>query len=340
MVKHSERKHSPGFFGRLLRSLVSITILTTLVLGITFSVKQLSTLDSQKLVNMSSPVLAKLGLDEEQVGEVAGALVEKVSEVDSTLNSEDIAIKETTEDEKQLELTIAIMSDAEDDTANMTKALDLAKENNVNAVFYLGDFTSWGDTASLMKMKDILDQSGLNYFAIPGDHDLAASVQDGDVSGLENFKSVFGDYFHSVSMGNYKFIVMNNAANFTPLSEDQMSWFTSEVSTADYVLLSQPLYHPTIKLYMGIVDGQEVAEVKLQGITLLDTIRQSNVKAIIAGDQHNFSKSADVEKGELEHIVTGALVGNESELRNPQKPRFTLLQLFTDGTYKVKEVVL
>ena len=42
MTKHTEKKHSPGFFGRLLRSVISITILTALVLGITYTVKQLA----------------------------------------------------------------------------------------------------------------------------------------------------------------------------------------------------------------------------------------------------------------------------------------------------------
>lgn len=339
MSKHTEKKHSPGFFGRILRSIVSITILTALVLGITYTVKQISTLNSQKLVHLSSPLLDKLGLNESEVGEVAGALIEKVSDVENPLIN-DIKTSESTEEVSNLEFKVAIMSDVENDTAGLEKALNLAKEENAIAVFYLGDFTSWGDVESMTKMKSILSESGMTYYAIPGDHDLAASVQDGDTSGLANFKNVFGNYYHSITLNNTKLIIMNNAANYTPIESSQLAWFKNEVVNADFVLLSQPLYHPTIKLYMGIVNGTEIEAVRDQAKILLDEIRQSNVKAIIAGDQHNFSRNNDNEKGNLEHIVTGALVSNDQELRNPQKPRFTILEVYRDGTYKIREVVL
>ncbi len=335
MPTSANKKNNPGFFGRLLRSLLSITILTALVLGIAYSVKQLSTLSPQKLVRVSTPLLDKLGVDSDKVqklGEVAGVLIEKTSE----------NTPETTEDAKDAKVvfTAAIMSDAENDTESFAQALKQAKEKKVEAVFYLGDFTNWGDEKSLQTMKDILDDSDLIYYAIPGDHDLAASVKDGDQSGLLYFKKVFGNNFHSIMINSKKFVMLDNSANFTTISVDLMDWFKTETDLADFVMLSQPLYHPIIKLVMGTANGEEVPNVKAQADDLLQAIRQSDTKAIIAADQHTFSKNTDPEKPTLQHIVTGALVKNDGELRNPQTPRFTLLEIYDNDTFKVKEIVL
>ncbi|HSX39016.1 MAG TPA: metallophosphoesterase [Candidatus Saccharimonadales bacterium] len=335
-MTNTYKRHSPGFFGRLLRSIISVFILSTLVLGISYSVKQLSTLNSKKVVNMSMNLASRFGMDNSKIGEVAGALIDRSNSV--TIND----TPTSTESHKTIskEFTFAVIADSHDDIPNLTKALDMAKKENAQAVFFLGDYTNWGDKDSLQKMKSTMDASGLTYYSIPGDHDLAASVQAGDTAGLTNYKQVFGDNYHSITLKGKKVVMLDNSANYTTVSSTLINWFKSEVINADFVMLSQPLYHPTINLVMGVVHGNTVPDVKAQAEELLSYIRTSSVKAIIAGDQHNFSENTDPKKSTLQHIVTGAVVGNDIELQNPQKPRFTLIDINNDGSYTVRDTPL
>ncbi|MFA6982178.1 MAG: metallophosphoesterase [Patescibacteria group bacterium] len=232
--------------------------------------------------------------------------------------------------------TIALMADSEDDISSLQKALEIATQRSVNMIFFLGDYTSWGDISSLEKSKLAMESTGISYLSIPGDHDLADSVQKGDPSGLNNFKMVFGGNYHTLEFGGVKMVLLDNSPNYSKIPGEAMSWFYDQITDADLVFLSQPLYHPTFKRTMGVVDGEETPEVKSQADELLTKIREGNVKAIISADQHLFSRNVDPVDPGLEHIVIGAL---NSE-RNLQTPKFCLLRLLEDGSYEIEEVVL
>ncbi len=241
---------------------------------------------------------------------------------------------------KELALSVGLFADSEGDSANLKKAINRMEDLSVDIAFFLGDLTRWGSLEELKEGKAVLDSSDLEILVLPGDHDLAASVSKGDLLGRSKFLEVFGQNMYKYAKGDINFVLFDNSANFTPISPEDYEWFESGLATADFVILSQPLYHPTNKRVMGIVDGDIVSTVRDQAQTMLDDIRNSRVKAIISADQHFFSSNQDPKKSSLRHIVIGALVSNAEELRNPQSPRFAVLKVFSDGTYKVEEVVL
>ena len=212
----------------------------------------------------------------------------------------------------------------------MVHIVSKTKDLSIDTAFHLGDFTDLGVIDKLEEAKKILDESELNYYTIPGDRDLWQSV------GIDNFKQVFGDNFHSITLKGMKFIMLDNSANYTTVDSKLMLWFSKEVEDADFVLLSQPLYHPTFNKVMGVVDGEVIAKVKEQAQEILNLIRQSKVKAIISGDQHSASINPDIQNPTLSHIVVGAITSD----RNLQSPRFSVLKVYADGNYKIEDILL
>ncbi len=319
-------------FKKAIKSFFSVLVLTSLVLGITLTVKGISDLNEKKIVGLAS----KIGME----GQVAGLFSKRsvkdlVLQVSSTINL-GATPENNIVNKKEILFKIAIIADSENDYDNLNKALEKVKTLNVYEVVHLGDLTEWGDVGSMMKIKEYLDNSKLNYVTIPGDHDLAESVGNKDVTGLANFTQVYGDNFHILNTNGMKIVILDNSANYTPISNTLVEWFKAQVVNADFVMLSQPLYHPTNSRAMGIVDGEPTPVVVAQALLLLDMIRKSNVKAIIAADQHISSENADPVKSDLKHIVVGAL----TKARNLQTPRFSLMTVYNDKSFTTEDVIL
>lgn len=251
------------------------------------------------------------------------------------LKEDKMEVRGEEKDDKIL-FTISIMADSENDFKNLEKAVRLSEELNVDYIVFLGDYTSWGDFDSLIQARNIMESGRTPYVSVPGDHDLAASVNTGDFSGSRNFSQVFGNNFHILSFQNRKMVVLDNSANYTKIPEDLISLFHSELDDAEFVFLSQPLYYPYSSIVMGFVDGVEVPDVRTQALGLLEKIRMSSVKVVFSADQHLFSRHSDPIRENLEHIVIGAINSD----RNLQSPRFCLLHLFESGGYEIEEVVM
>lgn len=244
---------------------------------------------------------------------------------------------------KEIAVKIGLFADSEGDWENLQKALAKMEDLSVTVAFFLGDLTRWGSKEELLAGKEILSASNIEIFVIPGDHDLAASVADGDETGRKYFLETFGNNMYMYENDGNKFILFDNSPNFSPISTKDFDWFRKNIEESngvDFVILSQPLYHSVNSRIMGIVEGDIVSTVHEQAQEMLTIIRDSKVKAIIAAEQHFFSNSADPERNNLRHIVIGALVSNDEELRNPQAPRFAVLEIYTDGTYRINDIVL
>ncbi len=200
--------------------------------------------------------------------------------------------------------------------------------------------TRYGTVEEFKKVKEILDSSKVEFLAIPGDHDLAHSVDYGDIEGRKNFKEVFGDTSHIYEEEGHKFLLFDNSANFTKVGEEEMAWFRDHVKTSHFVFLSQPLYHPTNSRVMGVFEGDVVSTVHLQAEEMLELVRESEVRAIVAADHHFYSENKDPEREGLMHFALGALVSNKDSMRNLQSSRYALLKIYKNGDYSIEEVVL
>lgn len=345
---------NPGL--RFVRSMLSVVVLAALVLGITLGAKELYSLDSAKFGKMASSLLSKIHINvtEEQVGTVAGKFAERISQTNlgSGVSTSRPAgeVDNSVYATKDVLVRIAVLSDIHDDLANLEKALDGVGARDIEYVFLLGDLTGYGDIDSLNNVKNVLDGSGIIYYVLPGDHDLAQSLNTG------NFNSVFGKEYGKIKIAGYTFIYFDNSANYTKISPSAISWLENEISNADFVLLSQPLYTESLaapfnKIYMGSTNGElkdesladEQEAVLTQGKFLLELFRDNpNVKAVVAGDHHKSSSLQDAQRSSLMHYVTGAITStlNEYPQRALQSPRFSVLSIYQDGSYNVEDVVL
>ena len=363
LFKKRRRSRKKNFLARIFRSFVAVVILTAFVLGVALATKQVATMDAKTFAKIASPVTQKLGISEEKTGEVAGEFIERFSQTginketpvdvkyDARYDSDSKDMKDVQSDSDSAEddgeiltsdkskrplVQVALLADAHEDWDNLEAALEEAEDLDVDQVFFLGDFTDWGDVPGLKNGKEMLDESGLAWEALPGDHDLAQSASKTGGGGLENFLEVFGHNYGTTKLGGYTFMYFDNSANFTPLDEERFTWFLDHVEDADFVLLAQPIYHDKSLILMGIVDGEEIEDVNNQRKMLLSKVRQAEVKAVVAADHHMSSVSKDPERASLRHFVVGALASS----RNLQTPRFSVLSVYADGSYTLDEVVL
>jgi predicted phosphodiesterase len=338
-----------------------VVVLSALVLGITLGVKNLYGTDAQTMAMKIKPLLAILhiNIDEKKIGDVAGKFVERISQTDlgsGVSTSRDVGVSDnvlgsgSNNNNENLLFKVVIMSDIHEDVQNLDKAVSLIKSRGIETVFILGDTTNYGDTTALNKVKNVLENSGLDYYVLPGDHDLAQSVN------VANFNQVFGQDNQVIQIKDHKFLLFNNSYNFTKIGTSQISWLENNIIGADFVLLSQPLYTKGLttffeNIYMGsssIEPGSEdlkskQEEVRDQGIAILSLIRsENNVKAVFAGEHHKSSKLTDSNRNSLEHYVVGAISNtvNEYPQNIIQTPRFSLLSVFKDRTYQVNDIVL
>ena len=321
-VAKRKRVRNLRFLVKFIKGIFSVVILSGFLIGLFLCLENLPFLVSK--------ISSKIGIS--GVGDLV--LIDSSQRKEAEDGSKEaLGSQKTT-------LTIGLIADSEGDNESLEKALDGLNDRNVDAVFFLGDLTQYGSLDSLRAVKDILNRSELKVLIIPGDHDLAASADDGDLSGRRNFREVFGDNIHLYESRGHNFMLFDNSPNFSKISEEDLAWFENNLPETDFVILSQPLYHPTNQRVMGMFDGDVVSTVRAQAEEMLTKIRESNVKAIIAADQHFFSKNTDPERADLLHIVVGALISNKGSFRNPQSSRYAILKIYENGNYKVEEIVL
>src|SRR3990167_10118681 len=85
-----------------------------------------------------------------------------------------------TEKIKRPVLRFAIVSDSQGENDLLNKALATAEGKGINFVIGLGDWTTVGTRQQLSVVKQVFDDSKLEYYVTAGDHDLWASRNRGE----------------------------------------------------------------------------------------------------------------------------------------------------------------
>jgi hypothetical protein len=346
----------------LFRGILSVVVLSSFILLIAAIVSGLWNTDINKFSKNIGQIFNRLNIpiDQSRVESVAGDFVERISQTDlgsgvSTyrgLAQETTSVVDTNA-AKEASVTgtrIAILSDIHEDYDNLSKALTRIGEDTITTVILLGDLTNVGDLASLNKAKKVLDDSGLDYYVLPGDHDIATSLDD------SNFISVFGMSSQVIEINGVSLLLFDNSPNFSPLPSEKLSWFKDKLPSASFVFLSQPLYteglnEPFSLMYMGSTKTpvsdpilQQKQELVLaQGGKILDLIRTShNVKAVIAGDHHKSTNLQDKVAPNLKHYFVGAVTSTVNDLPQAaiQTSRYSVLTLIDRDSFKIDDVQL
>ncbi len=234
-------------------------------------------------------------------------------------------------------LRFLMVADSHSDNKNLAKALSQGqiKYPEIKFILGLGDYTEVGTVKELIAAKAEFDLSTLRYFLIPGDHDLWDSRNKG-LDPLSNFRQTFGPSYQSFSQDGFHFILLDNSDNYHGFSDAQLEWLDDTLEKVKkegdkgiFVFVHEPLYHPSSDHTMGAVEPN----LKKQAKSLIFNLKSAEVKEILAGDIHFFSKYTEPDTA-IPMVTIGAVTSD----RNVQSPRYALGTIFDDGSLGIEDV--
>jgi len=333
--KYSRKK--PAIL-KFFNTVLAVIVISALLLGIIIIISKISSTDnvtkSSKMSKIFTLFSSKIQNSENnEIGEV---------------NQEEISGSDFIN--KLALFKICIISDIHQDLEDLKKTGEKIKTSGCDKMFIIGDLTNYGYVESLKNVRDIINTFGIEYYAIPGDHDIADSLDS------DNFNKVFGINYHVMEYEGVRFMLIDNSPNFTEISKTQMTWIQNNVGNVDFIVISQPLFTqglnpPFDVTYMGSMlntpQDDDIKEkqqlVKNQGQELLDLIRKNKqIKAIFAGEHHRSSKIEDSDRGGLFHYVVGAVTGTVNDLPQSaiQTSRFSVISIYEGKEYSVEDVLM
>lgn len=219
-----------------------------------------------------------------------------------------------------------VMADIHMDWTDWKYFLGTAKKRGDEFVIIAGDMTSLGKKSELIKAKAVLDEAGLKYYVIPGNHDLWES------SKLKEsiFNEVFGNDYQSFKVGKVKFILVNNGG-VAGLGEEQIKWLWGEVGECREWKCVVVLHMPIDNSFSTHMMGEGNTEVGNEAVNLRKLFKDNGVVDLITGHLHY---STAYESDGLRTTIVGAI----SRERNTQRPRYT--EFIMRNKILNKEVVL
>ncbi|MBM3209274.1 hypothetical protein FJZ40_03210 [Candidatus Shapirobacteria bacterium] len=180
--------------------------------------------------------------------------------------------------------SFAIISDIHSDYQSLQKSLNKIRADGAEFIIVAGDLTTVGNKKELARVKDILERSGLDYYVIPGNHDLWSTK-----SGEDPFREVFGQDYQSFQKGQIKFILVNNGDGLVGVDEAQEKWLKRELVDCPklycLVFAHMPLNHSLLAHVMG-EDNSRVAS---QAARLVKELVGAKVRELFAGHIHYLS---------------------------------------------------
>lgn len=341
MFFRKRKDYRRSWIPRIFRLFLSLVVLSILAIGVVQAYRNFSGFGSLKITPQS---LASLLTSESAYQVITGLLTlnpsqsidsaKKLISNSSTLENQNRSNTSTSGSE--LSFKFAVVSDSHLDTQNLSKALIMAKTLGAKFVIGLGDFSDVGTVDQLKASKEKFDQAGITYYVIPGDHDLWDS-RDKGFAPTTNFTDVFATPpYQSFSYQNVRIIMIYNSDNYLGLDELQLKWIDDTLFLIDqekpsvtFAFASIPLFHPSSDHVMGKTNSK----LKNQGEHLSSIFKKHGVSEVLAGDTHSFSRYTDPST-DLNMTSVGAV----TSVRNPQAPRFAIIDIYKDGSYNIEDL--
>lgn len=333
------RKKSP--IANLGRIIISLLVFAVLAIGLLKAYQSFAGIDPLKVDPKA--ILRSLITSEETYNLIIGMLelspdksLERTKALitNQPLPKDEVGSDTTFKPNAPLSYRFAVIADSHKDTGNLTKALYIAKERGVKFIVGIGDFSDVGTFDELKAIKMQFDTSGLPYYVTAGDHDLWES-REKNLGADANFKQVFGSTYQAFSYANTRIILFYNADNYLGLDGLQLKWIEDEIGNLKntnaklvFAVSSTPLYHPSSDHFMGKV----TPKLKDQAEHLISIFKKGGVDEVIFADTHFFSRYKEP-KNDLKMTTVGAV----TSVRNPQTPRFAVVDVYEDGGYNIVE---
>lgn len=339
--KKKDHRKSGGGLGGIIRLFLSLIILVILGFGLYRAYKTFSGFDP---LGVDPKSAAKSLVNPDKIYELVTGLLtispskslDKAKEILSDNNSAQNISNSHVNTSENLKFKIGVVADSHIDTQGLAKALAQLKQANVKFVVGIGDFSDVGTVAELQNTKTEFDKSGLTYYVTPGDHDLWDSRNKNE-NPYQNFTDVFQtSTYKSFSFEDIRFIIVYNTDNYLGLDGVQLKWIDDEMQRLDtenpklsFVFAGTPLFHPSSDHVMGKTN----AKLKNQADHLASIFKKHGVAEVFAGDAHFFSRYKEP-TDDLPMTSVGAV----TSVRNPQAPRYSIIDIFDDGSYNVEDL--
>jgi len=338
----SHKKNSGGVVG-VVRLFLSFIILCILGLGLLLAFRNFSGVNP---LNVSPQQILKSFVSADSAYALITSLLtfsptDSFSKAKNALSTDPNAAgvaEENTDQSAPLAFSFAIIADPHKDMTNLKRSLEQAKAANAKFVVGIGDLSDVGTDDELRNSKEQFDLAGLPYYVTPGDHDLWDSRDKGNPADT-NFKEIFGQPYQTFTYDKVRFLMVYNSDNYKGLDQGQLGWLDQELKRvyADdeakliFVALATPLFHPSSDHVMG----KETPSLKNQASHMIDLFKKHGVDEVFAADTHYFTRYTEPNLS-LKMTTSGATTSD----RNPQSPRFVMVDVYEDNTYQVKETVI
>lgn len=207
------------------------------------------------------------------------------------------------------EWQFVVASDIHNDLKNLKRVLEKAKEKRVAWVAVTGDLTNGGSEAELRAVKEVLDNGGVKYVTVPGNHD----DWQGTKEKRDIYAAVFGDRYRSFYDQGWKFILMDNS-DWRGLGEEQKEWMTTEVAECPRIKCLVMMHMPLNNAMSDHVMGEYVESTAQEAEAMVKLLVENKVVQVYAGHLHIAMTY------ELEGLRT-MLVGAVTEARS-QRPEY------------------
>lgn len=221
--------------------------------------------------------------------------------------------------EKEVIVKWGMIADVHNDTNNFSKALSDMKARELNFAIVIGDMTNGGTKKELEEAKKVLDEGGVRYYVVPGNHDLWLSEKIGS----DVFGQVFGDKYRSFKIGDEKFILINNGS-WKGLGSMQKKWIEEEVKECKVVHCMVFGHMPLKHNFSGHVMGEDSESVTKEAEWLEKLFVDNEIKEMYCGHLH-YSTSYEI------NGIRYYLVGGASSDRNTQSPRYSIGEISDQG---------
>ncbi len=261
-----------------------------------------------------------------QIGEGARQQAKRVGERIGKLKIKNEKLKIGKEGE--ILFKFAIVADSHEDEVAFPMVLERIKGEGVNFLIHLGDLVNAGELEKLKQAKSFLDNTGISYYVIPGDHDYNWQPEHS----LANFKQVFGveQIYSSFEHGGFFFILFDNSDNTNEVDVTQMKWLKEQLESMTRQPDNQTTSNTFFFSHKPFFNPYFPDKVDTNGGTILDLLAEYKVSQVFSGNVHYFARYSDPQTG-----IDITTVGAAGTYKNPL-PQYALVTVYEDGSFDIE----
>ena len=160
---------------------------------------------------------------------------------------------------------------------------NVARESNIKLLILTGDISMDGSAASYAWVQKQLDDLGVRYFVIPGNHDVIGNW-DSRFGRREEFFPFFQDY------GNWRFVFLNTQSlgnEFGEMSSVSIQKLSNILTTTKASHSALFMHHPPFRIGCAWIDKIGLADGRVDFLNLVKS--HASLRLIVAGHVHQES---------------------------------------------------